>query len=267
MNPKENVGRALENVARRRTHARNRRVGANPRANRGRRRYPAPRVDRRSSPESRRCGRPALCRPREIRRETDQRENRACAERLEAAELAARTNDPTNGTHPPPPAASVLFPLFNTGSETLNSVRPGWDSTSIVPSSDVTIRRLMSSPSPVPCPMGFRRKERIEDLGLTSGGIPEPLSAMRTTTANLPPRADGDFTSLSRERVERVLDQVRHTWFSSPPYAPTVGRSVGMSMRTDADFALALDASTAIVSARFPARCWPARAPSRGPCT
>src|SRR5215468_11186393 len=68
------------------------------------------------------------------------------------------------------------------GNDILNSVRPGFDSTSIDPSCDEMILRLMSRPKPVPCPIGFVVKNGSKIRGRTSSGIPELLSTIRTTT-------------------------------------------------------------------------------------
>ena len=60
---------------------------------------------------------------------------------------------------------------------------PSSVSTSIVPPCCFTMMSwLIDSPSPVPSPAGFVVKNGLKILSLMSGGMPVPLSRMRTST-------------------------------------------------------------------------------------
>src|SRR4029078_383846 len=139
------------------------------------------------------------------------------------------------------------------GRVTRNSVRPppGRESTAMSPSCQRTMRRAMSRPRPVPWPIGFVVKNGSKMRFMFSAGIPGPSSTMRTTTfPGASARALIETRPCSPIESRAFSNKLDQTWFNSPPYILTGGRSRGTSRVTVADFAPAFAASTATVSAR-----------------
>ena len=161
----------------------------------------------------------------------------------------------------PVPAAAPAV-----GRNTRNSVRPGLDSTSISASLCVTRRRTMSRPRPVPLPTGLVVKNGSKIRSRCSGGMPGPLSTIRTIDVLAVAGGGHVDAAALGHRVQCVVDQVRPDLVQLADEAAHA-RQRGVEIDRDGD-RLRRGPSTSA-----PRPCWrgwwpdpPARPPWPDPC-
>ena len=153
------------------------------------------------------------------------------------------------------------------GSRTWKRVRPGWMSTRRSPWwPSTTMRRVMSSPRPVPFPTALvvkngskmRRWMSARDAGAVVRDLDHHLAVD-------PARRRSGRARPSQLRPAALSIRFVHTWFSSRPNAPTRGRS-GAVQAHDVELRLSLQPVAEHRERRRPGPRGRDRAAARGPC-